>query len=138
MGHSRQALLQASALKRLVERFSPEEISALSPEGRAKWLAMIRDHALSYQREVAALRRELRPIFYRSGDTADDAGNEASPARLAERLVQLSYANDDAVRSAFTISADGRTAAAIKSEQFWRSLSTAEKLAGQIQSVYQK
>lgn len=138
MGHSRQALLQASALKGLVERFSPEEMRALSPAARAKWIAMIRDHALSYQREVAALRRELRPIFYRSGDTPDDTASQASPARLAARLVQLSYANDDAVRSAFTISADGRTTAAIKSEQFWRSLSTAEKLAGEIQNLYQK
>jgi len=138
MGHSRQALLQASALKRLVERFSPEEMSALSPEARAKWLAMISDHALSYRREVTALRNELRPIFYRTGETPADEDSKAGPARLAERLVQLSYANDDAVRSAFTISADGRTTAAIKSEQFWRSLLSAEKLAPVIQSAYQK
>jgi RNA polymerase sigma factor (sigma-70 family) len=138
MGHSRQALLQGSALKRLVERFSPEEMSALSPEARAKWLAMIHDHALSYRREVAALRNELRPIFYRAGEAAVDEDSQANPARLAERLVQLSYANDDAVRSAFTISADGRTTSAIKSEQFWRSLMTAEKLAAAIQSTYQK
>jgi len=138
MGNSRQALLQASALKRLVERFSPEEMRALSPDARAKWLAMIRDHALSYQREVAVMRRELRPIFYRSGDTPDDETGEASPARVAERLVQLSYANDDAVRSACTISADARTTAPIKSEQFWRSLSAAERLAGEIQNMYQK
>jgi hypothetical protein len=138
MSRSRQALLQASALKRLVERFSPEEINGLAPEAGAKWRAMIRDHAQSYQREVAALRRELRPIFYRSGDRPDAAAGEASPARLAERLLRLSYANDDAVHSAFTLSADGRTTAAIKSEQFWRSLSTAETLAGDIQSRYQK
>src|SRR4030095_6287454 len=41
MGHSRQALLEASALKRLFERFSAEEIRALAPEARDKWLAMV-------------------------------------------------------------------------------------------------
>lgn len=136
MSRSRQALLQASALKRLVERFSPEEMNGLAPAAGAKWRAMIRDHALSYQREVTALRRELRPIFYRSGDRPDAAAGEANPARLAERLLRLSYANDDTVHSAFTLSADGRTTATIKSEQFWRSLSTAEKLAEDIQSRY--
>jgi len=45
MNRSRQALLQASALKRLVRRFSPEEIRTLEPEARTKWLAMIREHA---------------------------------------------------------------------------------------------
>jgi RNA polymerase sigma factor (sigma-70 family) len=138
MGHSRQALLQASALKSLIERFSPEEIRALAPEARDKWLAMVREHTLSYRREVAALRRELRPIFYRSADTATEAFSEANAVLAAERLLQLSYATDDAVRSAFTISADGRTTESIKSEQFWRSLSRAEKLAEQIQNVYQK
>jgi len=138
MGHSRQALLQASALKSLIERFSPEEIRALAPEARDKWLAMVREHTLSYRREVAALRRELRPIFYRSADTTTETFSEANAVLAAERLLQLSYATDDAVRSAFTISADGRTTDSIKSEQFWRSLSRAEKLAEQIQNVYQK
>ena len=99
---------------------------------------MVRAHGLSYRREVAALRRELRPIFYHSGAAATETSSEANAVRAAERLLQLSYATDDAVRSAFTISADGRTTSAIKSEQFWRSLSTAEKLAEQIQNVYQK
>lgn len=137
MGHSRQALLQASALKRLVERFSPEEMRALSPEARAKWVAMIREHVLRYQREVSALRRELRSVFG-SRESPGDTVSEANPAQNADRLVQLSYANDDSVRAAFTISADGRTTAGIKSEQFWRSLSRAEQLGAAIQNVYQK
>lgn len=139
MNRSRQALLQASALKRLVRRFSSEEIRALEPEARTKWLAMIREHAQAYQREVRALRQELGSVFDgSSASTEQEAVSEANLARLADRLVQLSYVNDEAVRSAFTISADGRTAAANKSPQFWRSLTNAETLAAAIQRVYQK
>lgn len=135
MNHSRQALLQASALKGLVERFSPEEVRALSPDARDKWLGMIREHAEAYRREVAALRQEIGSVF---GSRGGAGAVEDAPGRTANRLLQLSYANDDAVRSAFTISQDGRTAAGIKSEQFWRSLSAAEKLAAAIQNAYQK
>jgi len=135
MNHSRQALLQASALKDLVERFSPAEVQALSPEARDKWLGMIREHAEAYRREVAALRQELTSVF---GSRPGEGAGEANPARAAGRLLQMSYANDDAVRSAFTVSQDGRTTAGIKSEQFWRSLSAAEKLAAEIQNAYQK
>ncbi|HKC66515.1 MAG TPA: hypothetical protein VKB86_22920, partial [Pyrinomonadaceae bacterium] len=52
MSHSRQALLQASALKQLVRRFSPQEMRALAPEAQSKGLAMIREHASAYRREV--------------------------------------------------------------------------------------
>ncbi len=139
MNRSRQALLQASALKRLVGRFSSEEIRALTPEARTKWLAMIGEHAQAYQREVRALRVELGSVFGGASSSTEQArASEANLMLLADRLVQLSYANDEAVRSAFTISADDRTAASIKSPQFWRSLTNAETLAAAIQSLYQK
>ena len=138
MAHSRQALLHASALKKLVTRFSPEQMRGLAPEAQAKWLAMIREHATGYEREVATLRQELRPIFNGSSAATEEVVTEANLAPSADRLVELSYANDEAVRAAFTISADGKSAASIKSEQFWRSLSSAERLAEGIQHVYQK
>jgi RNA polymerase sigma factor (sigma-70 family) len=139
MNRSRQALLQASALKRLVRRFSSEEIRTLEPEARTKWLAMIREHAQAYQREVGALRQQLGSVFGGSSpSTEQEVVSEANLTRLADRLVQLSYANDEAVRSAFTISAEDYPAAAIKSPQFWRSLTNAEMLAAAIQGVYQK
>ena len=137
MTHSRQALLHASALKKLVTRFSPEQMRGLTPEAQAKWLAMIREHAIGYQHEVATLRQELRPIFNGSSTTTDEVVTEANLQQSAGRLVELSYANDEAVRAAFTISAEGKSAATIKSAQFWRSLSSAEKLAAAIQRVYQ-
>lgn len=137
MSRSRQALLHASALKKLAARFSPAELRDLAPQARATWLAMIREHAIGYQREAATLRQELRPIFGGSEDGPGETVSEANLAQSAARLVELSYANDEAVRAAFTISAERKEATSIKSGQFWRSLSSAEKLAAAIQRVYQ-
>lgn len=137
MNHSRQALLQASALKRLVDRFSPDELRTLSPEARAKWVGMIREHTDGYRREISALRQEIRNVFgARAADT--EVAGESDRSMAANRLMQLSYANDEAVRSAFTLSVDSRTSSGIKSEQFWRRLAKAEKLAALIEAEYQK
>lgn len=137
MSHSRQALLHASALRRLVGRFTPEEARALQPDARAKWLSMVREHAGAYRREAAALRAQLTPVFVsRGGDAQTPAAG--SHAQAAERLLQLSYAQDDAVRTAFTISESGGSAAAIKSAQFWRTLAASERLAASVQEAYER
>lgn len=137
MDHSRNALLQAAALKRLVNRFSSEEIGELTPEARAKWLAMINQHTRTYQREVQALQSELKPVFESSSQSTPPLGADTSLVQLADRLVQLSYANDESVRSAFTVSAD-ENKLVLNSTKFWRSLSEAEALAEAIQLRYQK
>ena len=137
MSHSRQALLQASALKRLVERFSPEDMRALSPEARSRWLGMIKEHAQACRREVEALRQQLATIFGARGSSGE-VGDVSTSIQAASRLVELSYANDEAVRSAFTISANGRATGGIKTDTFWRSLATVERLASVIESEYQK
>ncbi|MCA1619364.1 MAG: RNA polymerase sigma factor [Acidobacteria bacterium] len=137
MNHSRQALLHASALRRLVGRFTPEEARALRPEARAKWLSMVREHAGAYRREVAALRAQLTPVFGTHGAGAQTPAGE-SLARAAERLLQLSYAQDDAVRTAFTISESGGSAAAISSAQFRRTLAASERLAASVQEAYER
>lgn len=134
MSHSRQALLHASALRQMVRRFTPEETSALDADARAKWVSMVREHAGAYRREVAALRAQLAPVFGAQGGGGEGGG---SPGQAAERLLQLSYAQDGAVRSAFTISEGGGTAAAIKSQQFWRQLLASERLAAEIEQEYE-
>ncbi len=138
MGRSRRALLHASALKKLVARFSPKDLRDLAPDARTKWLGMIHEHALGCQREVALLRQELRMVFGGSGESGADKVAEAGLAQAAGRLVEMSYANDEAVRSAFTLSSESRGAAAIKSNQFWLSLSSAERLAAAIDRIYQQ
>ncbi|MFL6255064.1 MAG: hypothetical protein ACJ74T_08565, partial [Pyrinomonadaceae bacterium] len=135
MNHSRQALLHASALRQMVGRFTPEEVRALDADARAKWVSMVREHAGAYRREVAELRAQLASVFGAQGSGA--GAGEGSPKQAAERLLQLSYAQDGAVRSAFTISEGTGSAAAIKSQQFWRQLSASERLAAEIEQAYE-
>jgi RNA polymerase sigma factor (sigma-70 family) len=139
MSHSRQALLHASALKRLVEQFTPAQARALPPDARAKWLSMVREHAAAYRREVAALRAQLTEVFDAGGAGAGDKtfGDDAA-AQAAARLLQLSYADDGAVRSAFTISEGAGSSSAIKSQQFWRALADSERLASEIEKAYER
>ena len=136
MNHSRQALLHASALQQMAGRFTPEEVRALDADARAKWVSMVREHAGSYRREVSALRAQLSAVFGAQG--SGEGARGATPKQSAERLLRLSYAQDGAVRSAFTISEGAGSAAAIKSPQFWRQLSAAERLASDIEQAYER
>lgn len=137
MSHSRQALLHASALRQVVGRFTPAEVRALDAGVRAKFVSMVREHAGAYRREVEALRAQLAPVFGAQGGGGAGAGGGV-PKQSAERLLQLSYAQDGAVRSAFTISEGSGTAAAIRSQQFWRQLADSERLASEIEQAYEQ
>ena len=136
MNHSRQALLHASALRDFARRFTPEEVRALDAEARAKWVSMMREHAGAYRREVAALRAQLSAVF--GGQGSGGGPGEGSPRQAAERLLQLSYAQDGAVRSAFTISEGAGSATAIRSQQFWRQLTESERIAAEIERAYER
>jgi DNA-directed RNA polymerase specialized sigma24 family protein len=136
MNHSRQALLHASALRHLVARFTPEEVRALDADARAKFLSMVREHAEAYRREAEALRGQLSAVFGAQG--GEEGAGALTPKQSAERLVQLSYAQDGAVRAAFTISEGAGTAAAIKSQQFWRQLNSSARLAAEIEQAYER
>lgn len=138
MGRSRQALMHASALKRLAARFSPAEMRSLAPEARAKWQTMIREHARGYREQTAAMRRELRPIFSPGGggEGTREKADDESLRGDAERLLRFGYAHDEAMRSAFTLSDGARASVSLKSSQFWRSLAAAESLAEAIEAAY--
>ena len=140
MGRSRQALMHASALKRLADRFSPAETRSLTPEARAKWRKMIREHARGYREQTAALRRELRPVFSPGGggEGGSERADDESLRRDAERLLRLGYAHDEAMRSAFTLSDGARESVSLRSPQLWRTLAAAESLAGAIEAAYQE
>ncbi len=138
LSRSRQARAHASQLQRLAGRFSPEEIRSLAPEARTKWLSMIRGHAEGLRRELALMRQDLRAVFAPNAgaDATRETITEANLVQATARLARLSSNVDEAVRSAFTLSADGRTAAAIRNKEFWHTLATAEGLAASIQDVY--
>ncbi len=137
VGRSREAMRHAWALKRLINQFSAEELRTLAPEARAKWFSLIRDHARAFERETAGLRQELQPIFS-PGAGGNGSGAEITIAgdadldRAVERLFELGSANDQVVRSAFTISSTGSTTTAVRTAQFWRALGDAQKLAAKI------
>ena len=108
----------------------------VTPDARTKWLQMVREHAAAFERETATLRHELQPVFGTSVDSVpttneSEINNDADLAQAVERTHKLALANNDAIRSAFTISSRS-SSAAIKSPQFWRALMTAGAVAARI------
>ena len=138
VGLSNQAMDHLWAMKRLLNQFSPEELRALTPEARAKWLGLIRAHARSYQQTTQSLRRELQPVFFpgqsTAGASAEGAGiadtNEL--ARAVDQLFELGSSNDRVIRSAFTSSSSGVMTTVIKAPQFWQALKNGEASAARI------
>ena len=137
VSRSRQAMYHAAAMKRLAERFSPDEVRTLDDDARAKWLALIRQHARSFLNDSIALRQELAPVF--SAAAAGGSGSGEIPdtdalIRGVTHLFEISAANYNSIQSAFTVSRGASTSSALKSAQFWRSMREAEMLAGKIAS----
>lgn len=129
------ALFQAIALKRVVNRFANVDMRTVAPDARAKWLAMVGDRAGAFSRETAILRRELQPIFFAGAEV-----NAVEPLAIAsdedlgiavERLHKLALANNGAVAGALTISS--RSSAAALKSSFWRLSAEAQALAQAIE-----
>jgi len=138
LGRSLRAMQHAWALKRLIGRFSADQLRTLDPEARANWLTMIRGHARAIKQELAMLRQGLAPVFsisdFNQTQAGIDAGDDKALAAAAERLLDLCSANDTVLRSALTISTDRSRASGIKTSQFWRSLNDAENLSASLAS----
>lgn len=136
---SRQALLQAWALKHHAEEISRDELGVLTPEALTKWHSMIRQHSLTFQQQTRGLRVELGPVFFSeasSDEGRDDveADDGSDMARALERIFNLASTHEEAIRKAFAISAENPTTLDIRTEQFWRSLRRAERLASRIRT----
>jgi len=130
-----QTLFHAIEMKRLMNRFASVDMRTVAPDARAKWLDMLHQHAAAFENQNAALRQEIQPIFSPAttfhGAEEPPIENDAELARAVERLHRLALANNDAIRSAFTISSQS-SAAAIKSTAFWQSILRVEHLAKRI------
>jgi hypothetical protein len=126
-----RALFHAIELKRLIDRFANVDMRTVTPSARARWLQMVREHAAALERETAALRKDIEPVFFSGSHSVAaeeiEIAADADLARGVDRLHKLALANNDAIRAAFTISAQSSNR--VKSSQFWRSLTSAEKLA---------
>ena len=131
------ALFHAIELKRLMTRFANVDMQTVAPGAREKWLGMLHEHAAAFQRETAALRQEIQPVFFPGaagpGSEGGAINSDADLARAIERLHKLALSNNEAVRSAFTTSSHS-SAVAVKSIVFWQALCKAEELAKKIQS----
>lgn len=135
VNQSYRALLRAVELKQMVARVARVDMRTVAPDARSKWLEMMRAQAAAFERENAALRSELQPVFFSgtSTDVVEDVAitGDADLARAIERLHRLALANNDAIRQAFTIS-KASSAAAFMSPQFRRNLEGAARLSDRI------
>jgi hypothetical protein len=121
-------------LKRLTARFAGVDMRALAPDARLKWLAMLREHSTAFERETAALREDLAPIFALGKvDVTDDLTieSDADLIRAVEHLHRLALATNEAIRAAFTIS-NQSSASAFRAAQFRQSIAKAQLLAQRI------
>lgn len=135
---SGRAMSRVYALRRLSRQFSPAELKALSPEARAKWLALVQSHANGFSSDSDSISNEIGNAFgssAASGSAGMSVNSIEDIARAVESLFQIASANDRTIRSALTISAGGAKFSALRSEQFWRSLRSADALASRIASV---
>lgn len=138
IGHSNRAMGRAYALKRLIDRLSVNELRDLTPNSRSKLLTLVRSHATAFREECEALERELQPVFgaISTGPNGTvDVDNVTALPRAVDALLTTAAANDQVVRSAFTLSSGNTSFTAIKTPQFWQSLKMAEALAAKLQSV---
>jgi hypothetical protein len=138
VGRSRRVLSHALELKQLKERFTPRALSSLTPEARKKWFGMIRRHAEAVRSETGTLIEQLQPIFFASNNPEKqtsglDISNAEELATSVERLYQLVIANDEIVRSVFSVSSERPDAAGLKDARFRVALGQVEALAGRIQ-----
>ncbi len=130
-----RALFHAIELKRLVNRFANVNMRTVAPDARAKWLAMLHEHAAAFTRENDVLHQEIEPIFFpgTSLQVTEEISlqSDADLARAVERLHKLALSNNEGIRAAFTISSQS-SAAAVKSAAFWQSIQRAGTLAAKI------
>ena len=139
---SHNAMRHAWALKRLLNQFSAEDLRGLNAEARAKWLSLIRAHAIAFEQETRSLRQELQPVFFPSlsrgeAPSVGEISDDASLARAVERLFETGNANDRAISSAFAISTQGGGSVTVRSPEFFQSLLSTESLAQEIASIKQ-
>jgi RNA polymerase sigma factor (sigma-70 family) len=129
------ALFHAVALKQLINRFANVDMRTVAPDARAKWLAMVREQAAAFERETALLRQELHPIFFTGAEsnTLDHLpiDDDEELAAAVDKLHRLALANNEAVRTAFTISS--RSSSAGLKGSFWRLSANAQGLAQRIE-----
>ncbi|RSL15786.1 hypothetical protein EDE15_1289 [Edaphobacter aggregans] len=134
--HSQSARAHALALKQIAERFSPDDLKAMTSEEHRQWRGMLQSHASAVLKETRLMRENLEPIF---GANAEDnrslISNFKSDADLvyaAAKLSDLTASNDSAVWHSFAASTQASNVTLVCLPEFWDSLLDAEILAEKI------
>ena len=132
-GQSSRAMNYLWAMKRLKGQFGGAQVAKLTPEARTKLLNVVRSYAVSYQREIGVLRRELQPVFGGGGGGGSGTriGSDAELLQTIDQLFTAGSGSNQVVRIAFLNSSSGTNA--IKTAQFWQMLTRAESLAESIE-----
>jgi hypothetical protein len=117
-----------------VNRFSSDDLRALTPEARQKLMTLIREQAASLYRELSALRTELQAVVPSANSAPEqmEVASDTDLLRAVNRLGELVAQIDEGVRGSFSISSEGAATAAVKTDQFWKSLKSAQSLTGKI------
>jgi hypothetical protein len=133
MNRSRAALMHALAIRRHTSEFARAGFGGLSSDQRARYDAILREHALGVARETSQLRAELEPVLFPGGRLGAVSADEATgdTDRVAARLVELALANEKTVRMALALSGDQQNLS-IRGDQFKRNLALLETLAAQL------
>ena len=136
VSQSNQAMQHLGALRRLVNQFSAGQLRALTPDSRAKWLALVRVQARAYEQESSALRRDLKPIFFPGANdglpTASISRSDEELKQSVQELFAAGAANDQRIRSAFTMTSGSTRSTSINAPAFWQAMKQAEALAARI------
>lgn len=133
---SGRGMSRVYAMRRLAGQFSAAQIKEMSPETRTKFLAVIASHARAFLAENSTLSGELSRVF--GGTTAGAKPLATSADELkqsVDRLFAIASTNDRLIRSALAISAGDSRFSALRSQQFWQSLGTADSIAAGIASI---
>jgi len=133
LARSNQALLHAGAVRDLIARFTPTDLSTMTDLARDQWRGLVTEHANGVQRETALLRLSLQPVLFPS--RVVDAVVHTSPVtatEMAEHLFAQVLAHDEAVRAGFAVSSRAASDLDVKRDGFLWSLHAAEDLAMEI------
>ncbi len=134
--HSQSARAHALALKQIAERFSPDDLKAMTSEEHRQWRGMLQSHASAVLKETRLMGENLEPIF--GANTEDKRSlvlnfkSDADLVYAAAKLSDLTVSNDSAVWHSFAASTQASNVTLVCLPEFWDSLLDAEILAEKI------
>ncbi len=134
--HSQSARAHALALKQIAERFSPDDLRAMTSDEHRQWRGMLQSHANAVLKETRLMRKNLEPVFRANAEDKRSLGSnfksDADLVYAAAKLSDLTSSNDSAVWHSFAASTQASNVTLVCLPEFWESLLDAEILAEEI------